>query len=200
MYIDDVLAIRISLGLFGVLLGVFLQGYGLPIFLVCTLLLGWWLERGKPHREHRKSGYYISNLVFTYAAFILLIPLAIIFEGQTSEILKPWDNIALLSIKVFEVSYEPGTFRHEPAKLFMNLAAIVTPIFAAYSFHELKSPFPKKTIMAPRIVYLAIFTVPAILSLWGVSSFRVSTVHIEAGFFLYFAMQSFILIFLFRQL
>ena len=196
------LAIRIFLGLFGVLLAVFLQAYGLPIFLLFTLLLGWWLERGRSVRQNRNVGVYGRNLLYCYGAIFILMIFAGFFEQRVSEYLVVWDSISYLKIETPEVSYEPGTFRHASAIFSMNLIAIITPIIVGLSFHELISSFPKKAVTFPRTIYLlgfALFFLPAFFALWGASNIPLNVDKMDWVLFFCFAFQSLSLLFLFRH-
>ena len=192
---------RIGLGITGVLLAIFLQAWGLPVFLTISLLLGWIIERGKDHRQVRKSGIYIGHLTILYLCLFIMIIIADLINQLTTQFLSDWDKISLLKVSLTDRTLpENGVFHRKSIKLAMNFTAIIVPVLVAMSYHELISAFPKRTHFLPRIVYAGLFLFCAIFPLWLMGVYGLSTFHTNAAIFTFYFLQSIILLFLFRQL
>ena len=195
------LALRISLAIYGILLAIFLQAYGLPIFLATTLLLGWWIENVSLNNDIQKNSGSGSNwIVYFTGLVILLFGVAAIFESQVSNFLTIWDEISILSVHSLQLPYEPMTQRHAAAKLALNLSALVTPILVARWLIYLTSPFLGLKKTAERAALLFVIFVPFVFSVWGMSHIRSNVFHTEFLLYLCFFIPCLALIVLFREI
>lgn len=196
-----VLVIRVLLGVGGVTGAIFFQAWSLPVFLSVALLLGWVIEFRREHRQDRKSGIYITNLMALFVCLIFAIILADSSKKLLTQFLLYWDGISVRRLTISEhVLPDNGLFTRQSIKLAMNLTALIVPILAAISYHELISAFSRKTNARRRIIYAGLFVFFAFFPLWAMTETSLSTWRANLIIFSFFFFQSSVLFFLFRQL
>ena len=193
------IALRIFLAIYGVFLAVFLQAYGLPIFLASTILLGWWIERGKPIVPKTNNGWYIIHLLYLWAILMLGMIFFRFAPPFIQNVMEQWNTISLLQFEADELDYEFGIYNKFPTNLMINIAAFIIPIIVSLNFSKLISSFPSQDYLLRRVLLALGLIVMTFISVWGFLNWSspVSSVNLNA--FNFYIWQSLILIFLFSN-
>lgn len=195
----ELLAIRISLGLLGIFLAVFLQAYGLPIFLLFTLLLGWWLERGKPIAFKTESGFYIVILLNMWLLFSLLMIFIEFPQTGIGKFLGVWDSISLMNLDIIQTEFENDAIIRQEVKFFINCSGLIIPFIVAHQFPKLASAFPSKDYMGRRLILAIFIFCMGWFSYWGLTNFNLYSSRVNLSLFTNYFFQTLILVVLFSN-
>lgn len=201
----------------GVILAVFFQAWGLPIFLFFTLVLSWLIQGGKNYKIGLNGNLYLVFLMGYFLALVFLLPFFDNIAGAfIKEFLNSWDKISLISIQTLELPFLlpeskfQASRQHDEieilsVKLWLNFIALTTPIITAYCLtYDLGKPaivtFKYKVPIIYRLMIGCILVLPSIFAFWGMEHIDTSNYYLSRLVALAYYIQTFIPLLLLRIL
>jgi drug/metabolite transporter superfamily protein YnfA len=161
--------IQILLGIFGVLLAVFFQAWGLPIFIVTTLFFGWWVEKDKPIVRKSNDNIFVLQLIFLWLFLHVGVLVASSASKFTELVLLRWNDVSIWHIQIPVINYDEGAFGRLSITFMINLTALIVPVLISVNLPQIISPFPTRDFLKKRISYSVILVAMTSFSLWGLS-------------------------------